>query len=146
MRIFLIACISILILSSCGAWSSKKDIAVNPYPSVPLSASTGIALPTPSQSGSSYVVKGTEPFWSVTVKPGIATYSRPWETKAVETVFQVTEENTKSTVMIKSIKWDFFLTLTKGNCSDGMSDTKYEYTSTILVGAESLSGCAFKVN
>lgn len=120
-------------------------MAVSPYPSVPLGVSTEIALPPESQSGSSYVVKGTEPFWSVAVKPGSATYTRPGETKVVETVFQVTEQDTKSNVMIKSIKGDFFLTLTKGDCNDGMSETKYEYASTVLVGAESLTGCALKV-
>jgi uncharacterized membrane protein len=40
------------------------------------------------------------------------------------------------------VKWDFFLTLVKGSCSDGMSDNGYAYSATLNVGAEVLRWCA----
>lgn len=43
------------------------------------------------------------------------------------------------------MKGDFFLNMVKGACSDGMSEIKYEYNATVLIGAESLTGCAMKV-
>ncbi len=144
MRIFLIVFSSIVLLSSC-MWSNKKDAAVSPYPSVPLGVSTEIAPPTRVPSGSSYIAKGTEPFWSITVKPWNTTFSRPGEKSVVETSFMTTEVDKWSIAIIKSVKGDFFLNMVKWSCSDGMSETKYEYTATVLIGAESLTGCALKV-
>lgn len=144
MRTILIVCVSALLISSC-TWSNKKDIAVSPYPSVPLSGSTEIVSPTQVPSGSSYISKGTEPFWSVAVKPWSTTFSRPWEKGVTETIFKTTEEDKWSIVIIKSVKGDFFLNMVKWACSDGMSETLYEYNTTVLIGAESLTGCAMKV-
>ena len=45
---------------------------------------------------------------------------------------------------MKDAKGEFFVNLTKGSCSDGMSETKYSYNVTVLVGAETLTGCAMK--
>lgn len=44
--------------------------------------------------------------------------------------------------IIKDAKGEFFITLKKEACSDGMSNTKYPYTATVLVGADTLKGCA----
>jgi uncharacterized membrane protein len=45
---------------------------------------------------------------------------------------------------MKDLKGEFFVTLTKGSCSDGMSDLKYDYSATVLVGSDTLTGCAMK--
>ena len=37
----------------------------------------------------------------------------------------------------------FDLTITPGECSDGMSDRTYPYTATLLIGAEQRQGCAW---
>ena len=144
MRIFLLLLSSILLLSSCSLWN-KKDIVVSPYPSVPLGVSTDLAPSTQIPNGSSYTAKGTEPFWSVAVKPWSTTFSRPWEKNVIETLFVTSEVDKWSIVIVKSMKGDFFLNMVKGACSDGMSEVKYEYNATVLIGAESLTGCAMKV-
>ena len=35
------------------------------------------------------------------------------------------------------------VTITKGECSDGMSDLKFDYSAQVVWGAETLKGCGF---
>jgi uncharacterized membrane protein len=46
--------------------------------------------------------------------------------------------------IIKDAKGEFFITLKKEPCSDGMSDIAYTYSASVAVGAENLKGCANK--
>lgn len=94
MRLILILLSSLFLLSSCfSSESSTPTSAPSPYPSIPLGVSTEIGTPSQNPTGGSYSAKGTEPFWSVSVKPGTATVSRPGETDISETTFTTTEDD-----------------------------------------------------
>lgn len=86
---------------------------------------------------------GTEPFWGITIENGRATYSSPDHPDGRQ--FSVARfagnnglgfsgELDGSTVTI---------TLTPGQCSDGMSDRSYPYVATVAFGEETLRGCGY---
>ena len=86
---------------------------------------------------------GTEPFWGGTVTGGNFLYTS-LENQAGETIpverfagnsglgFSGTREG-------KPVD----LTITRGTCSDGMSDRSYPYTATLRIAGEQRSGCAW---
>ncbi len=143
MRILSFGIVSLVLLSSCTWWGGK-EVVKSPYPSTPLGVSMEIGLSS-QLVGSSYKAKGTEPFWAIDVTPGSAVLSRPSGTGVVSASYTTTEDDKWAIIVIKGVKWDFFLNMTKWACSDGMSDTKYAYNASVLVGAESLTGCALKI-
>jgi uncharacterized membrane protein len=84
---------------------------------------------------------GTEPFWGARVDGDTLVFTTP--------------ENQQGTVMHgrrvpslvgfvfigKDGDRDFHLGLTPGECSDGMSDNRYEYVATFIYGATTYKGC-----
>ena len=144
MRIASLALISSMILLSACTWWGSRPIATSQYPSTPINASTGIKTPVQAPVGGSYTAKGTEPFWAVDIIPGKATLSRPTGSGTTSTSFEVTEDDKWALVVVKWVKGEIFVNMTKWSCSDGMSDTRYAYNTTVLIGAESLTGCALK--
>jgi len=139
MRIILVTSLALFFLSSC--MSKTEAPPPSPYPSIPMGVSAEILMPKVA-TWASYTARGTEPFWSVEVTLTTAVLARPSDTGIISTQFDTVQDDKWAIIVIKSIKGDFFLTLTRGECSDGMSDTKYSYNSTVNVGAEELRGCA----
>jgi uncharacterized membrane protein len=144
MRILILSLLCVTVLSGCIGPKTPQN-QPSPYPSTPLGVSNEISTAAQKPTGWSYIAKWTEPFWSVTVKPGTAVISRPTDAKVEETSFITTEDDKWGIIIVRSVKGDFFLNMTKWSCSDGMSETKYDYNATVLVWAESLTGCALKV-
>lgn len=136
-----------LILSSC-TWGQSTPVSpaiVNtpsPYPTTTIS---GEMLPdTTPATGENYSAKGTEPFWSLEITPTETTLTRPGEKDTITKKYETRQTDKWAIINIKDAKGEFFVNLTKGSCSDGMSETKYSYNVTVLVGAETLTGCATK--
>ena len=86
---------------------------------------------------------GTEPFWGGNAKGDSLTYETP-------------ENPQGSKIAIKRFAGQgglglsgtldgatFDMTVTPGECSDGMSDRTYPYTVTLKVGADQREGCAW---
>ncbi len=134
-----------LLLSAC-TWGQDTPWAEankpNPYPTTSISWEIG-ANTTPAV-WENYSAKGTEPFWSAEITASETTVSRPGETDVIVKKYETRQDDKWAIISIKDAKGEFFVTLTKGECSDGMSDTKYKYNATVLVGAETLKGCAMK--
>ncbi len=148
MKYSIFAISSLVFLASCTWWwtpSAESPVPVNTYPSVPLTASgeatTPIAIPA---KGESYKAKGTEPFWSADISATGVVLSRPGDAGVKTLTFSTTQSDKWALVTISGVKGDFFINLVKGACSDGMSETKYTYKATVLVGSETLTGCASK--
>jgi len=81
---------------------------------------------------------GTEPFWGLSIRPDGLTLTRP-----DHPVLQAA--NPGPAHQGKSAVWSapgLKATLTPTHCSDGMSDRDYPYAATVVVGAETLKGCA----
>lgn len=140
----------VVLLSSCGKTVAPTDSNTpSPYPSVPLTETKSgsgdeVALlpPPESKTVDSYSAKWTEPFWSVEVDKNTAQFSQAGTWGTQSQTFTVSQDDKWAIISIRWVKGDFFLTLVKGKCSDGMSNNGYMYTATLNVGAEVLKGCA----
>lgn len=84
---------------------------------------------------------GTEPFWGITIAQDIATYTTP--ENAEGTVFEVSRfaGNNGLGFTGRLEGADVTITVTPGECSDGMSDRTYPFTATVAIGEERLAGC-----
>lgn len=86
---------------------------------------------------------GTEPFWGGAAGGGVATYSTPENPDGSEFPVERFAGNNGLGISGRLDGARFDLTITPGECSDGMSDRSYPYTATLLVGGEQRLGCAW---
>lgn len=86
---------------------------------------------------------GTEPFWGMTISRGQANYANPQHPEGWD--FAVSRFAGNNGLGFSG-NWDgvpVTITLTPGQCSDGMSDRAYPYVATVAMGEEILRGCGF---
>ncbi|QNP39969.1 COG3650 family protein [Lysobacter solisilvae (ex Woo and Kim 2020)] len=84
---------------------------------------------------------GTEPFWSARVDGDTLVFSTP-ENQAGTTMHGRRVPSLTGFVFIgKDGERDFHLGLTPGACSDGMSDNRYDYVATFILGDTTYKGC-----
>ena len=93
-----------------------------------------------------FSASGTEPFWRVDIKGTDITLSGP----AAETATNTLATNAGLAATADAAIWTaqagampVTVTITKGECSDGMSDLKFDYSAQVVWGAETLKGCGF---
>lgn len=86
---------------------------------------------------------GTEPFWGGAAGGGIATYSTPEYPDGSEFAVERFSGNNGLGISGSLDGAPFDLTVTPGECSDGMSDRTYPFTATLMVGDEQRFGCAW---
>jgi uncharacterized membrane protein len=86
---------------------------------------------------------GTEPFWGIKIAENVATFTTP--ENIAGSVFEVSRfaGNNGLGFSGKLDGADVTITVTPGDCSDGMSDRTYPFTATVKVGEESLAGCGY---
>lgn len=89
-----------------------------------------------------FTALGTEPFWAAKVVGGNLVWSTP-ENQA-GTRISVTRSLTRSSLQLRGTLGSdaFVLVLSAGDCSDGMSDTRYRLRATVRLGSRLLNGCA----
>lgn len=93
-------------------------------------------------SKSGYRLIGTEPFWGGTARGSKILYKTP-ENQAGEPVEAIAAYGAAKETYTGSLGGKpFVLTLTKGPCSDGMSDNVHTYTARLQVRGETRQGCA----
>lgn len=85
---------------------------------------------------------GTEPFWAVEVTPGRLSYSTPENQKGTEFPSRRAVEGEAQVWTGTFEGSQFTLRIAPGTCSDGMSDTVYDYTSMVAFAGETRQGCA----
>lgn len=129
MRNVLTVCL--LLLAACKP-------AERPAPPAQPEPSASVSAPIPQR----FQALGTEPFWSVEVRPGQLRYSSPENIDG--TGFAATETGADG-----GTRWSgtlegkpFSLLIVPGQCSDGMSDTVYAWKATLRWGEVSEQGCA----
>ncbi|HSJ78224.1 MAG TPA: hypothetical protein VK913_05755 [Erythrobacter sp.] len=86
---------------------------------------------------------GTEPFWGIRIADGAASYSSPDQPEGTQ--FDVTRFAGNNGLGFSGSmgEADVTITLTPGECSDGMSDRVFPYVATIALGEETLRGCGY---
>jgi uncharacterized membrane protein len=88
---------------------------------------------------------GTEPFWAVQISKEAKTakFSRPGEAD-LDASYPVESKGAGGAVVLTSSSpdGDIVMTLTKKECSDGMSDRKYPWEASVAYKGQTLKGCA----
>lgn len=88
-------------------------------------------------------VVGTEPFWNARVDRDTLTYTTPDDPAGTPITVQRFAGNSGLAFHGKLAEQPLDLLVTKGGCSDGMSDRRYPFTATLKIGADQRSGCAW---
>ena len=90
-----------------------------------------------------FSARGNEPFWGVDIKGTDIVLTRPDALAATATNAGLATTASQAIWTAQAGATPVTVTLTKGDCSDGMSDLKYGYTARVVWGAETLEGCGF---
>ena len=85
---------------------------------------------------------GTEPFWAIKIRTDRLTFSRPGAEDVKIANPGPVIANDRATWTIADGPAPFKLTLTKGECSDGMSDRHYTLNAVLVFGDKTMYGCA----
>jgi len=110
-------------------------------PTPPEAPAPGPAAGSPWSPGG-YRLIGTEPFWGGTVTDREIVYSTP-DNQEGERVAVTVSRGAAQEVYSGSLDGEpFVLTLTRGPCSDGMSDNVHVFTAALQVRGETRQGCA----
>lgn len=133
------AMVMTLSLSGCGATGGAGPDARE------TTAYDGIA------SGEAISLSGTEPFWSAEIENGTMRYITLKDQQGV--TFPVERFAGNGGLSFSGRMPDrggessdgaaVDVAITPGNCSDGMSDRIFPYVATLVVGDETLQGCAY---
>lgn len=85
---------------------------------------------------------GTEPFWSVKLGAGTATYTTPEDQKGspAQHAFSFGKDTLRYEWKLDART--LVLIIAKGTCSDGMSDTVYEWKAALTIDGKTEQGCA----
>lgn len=86
---------------------------------------------------------GTEPFWGGQVEGTMLTYSTPENVEGETFSVKRFAGNHGLGFSGQLGTAQFDMTITPGDCSDGMSDRVYPYTVTVSVGGELREGCGW---
>lgn len=121
----------------------KAEASENLLETVSTTDETGARItPSLQASGKHMQALGTEPFWSVEIRPGELRYSTPENQAGTLIASTVTSDGRR---MIHSGEIDgkpISLTIEPGTCSDGMSDTVYQWKATLTIDDRTEQGCA----
>lgn len=89
----------------------------------------------------SYRIVGTEPFWAVIIKDKTIKFMTPAE----EEMWQYNKPEINGITMtwktVDSKKRNVVITLTEGECSDGMSELVWDFKGEVTMGTVKLNGC-----
>lgn len=89
------------------------------------------------------MLTGTEPFWAIQIKGDKANYSNPEHPEGFAFTVARFAGNNGLGFTGTLFEGPLAITLTPGQCSDGMSDRAYPYVATVALGDETLRGCGY---
>lgn len=161
-----VAAVAMLSLAACGgsdrqagsnasntAQPAEPNLAAPPQDVAPPPADNAAAAPAAEPNASppaaaapwsptGYTLNGTEPFWGGTLTGTRLLYKTP-ENQAGDPVATTAAHGSDQEIYTGTLeRRPFVLTLTKGPCSNGMSDHAFAYTAALQVKGESRQGCA----
>jgi uncharacterized membrane protein len=138
---------AVMLLAACG-----EDMNPKKGDGTVIDAAAPAAMPSPEEVSASdtspvelnmrFQALGTEPFWSVKLVPNTATYTTPEDQKGTPAQYDFTFNKDTLRYEWKQDARSFVLIITKGTCSDGMSDTVYAWKATLTIDGKAEQGCA----
>lgn len=90
-----------------------------------------------------FSARGNEPFWRVDIKGTDVVLTRPDAPAATATNAGLAATANQAIWTAQAGATPVTVTVTAGDCSDGMSDLKYGYSARVVWGGDTLKGCAF---
>lgn len=170
-RLSLAACAAAFVLTACEERTADPGNAANGAaasapgsPSPPAAAANGTASanaaapatpaaaagPAKPNSGAAggpwsptgYALNGTEPFWGGDITGTKVRYMVPEDQFGDVVPTSAAYGAAQETYSGRYAGHPFVLTLTRGPCSNGMSDHSYAYTAVLRVKGETRQGCA----
>ena len=140
-----------LLLVACNAPQPSSEPSPQPEAAEPAATSAPpvaeapMAKRAPGQENADplqiFRAFGTEPFWNVNVEDATLTYATPEDQAGV--VMQGTRRALEEGMELSGSHdgKPFVLTVTAGECSDGMSDNQYELNASFRYGDIDYKGC-----
>lgn len=95
--------------------------------------------------GGAFDAVGTEPFWTLKIRPAGMTLERPDRPVVATANPGVRADGDQGVWDAMRGEQRLILRLTPGDCSDGMSDRHYPYSAEVWTDGETLRGCAARV-
>ncbi|MFZ5669595.1 MAG: hypothetical protein ACOY4K_08875 [Pseudomonadota bacterium] len=102
----------------------------------------------PADFAGAFSAVGNEPFWRIDIKGTDVVLTRPGETGPDPVT--VTATNAGLAATADAATWtaqagatSVVVKVARAECSDGMSDARYDYSAEVVWGAETLRGCGF---
>lgn len=135
-----------LLLAACGQ-DAPGGMEAPPPADAPAAPAPAPAPDASAPFKVDFSASGTEPFWRVDIKGTDIALSGPI-TEMVAAPHMATNAGLAATD--GAATWTaqagaapVVVRLTKGECSDGMSDLKYPYAAEVAWGDQTLKGCGF---
>ncbi len=129
--------VMLAVLALAGCQAKAPPAPAEPAVRDPAGAVIDISQPL--------TARGTEPFWNLTIDGAHFRLTRPDQPDlAIEAGGAVVQSGRATWVTKAADGRQVTVVLYAGDCSDGMSDTKYPYTAEVTLLDESLHGCAGK--
>lgn len=130
----LVPVFALLLLAACKpAQDADEPIAPSNPPPTPAPAA-------PSPFAGDINALGTEPFWAVEVRETTLKLSRPDAADVIVPNPGPRVDGSKAVWPAQGL----VLTLTEGQCSDGMSDRTYGWYAEVTTAEMTMKGCAAK--
>lgn len=126
-----LAVAALLALCACGGQEEAAPTSAPKSDTAPLGQQ-------PGDFSGEFNALGTEPFWAVEVRPEGLKLMRPGEEDRVYPNPGPRVEGAKAVWPAQGL----VLTLTEGQCSDGMSDRIYAWYAEITLPDVTMKGCA----
>jgi len=131
----------LMVTAIAGGCGSRQP----PAAEGPAVDSAAIQRPA-GEADSGFVVRGNEPFWSVTVGADGIRFQEPDRPDGVRGEYDAPvregDRLVYRTVLRDTVDLPLELTIEKQPCSDGMSDRAYAYAAVARVGDRVLHSCA----
>ncbi len=139
---------NIIVISLAKTNYGNSDAIYRKAFSAAISSLKPIEVKQPSNRGESFLIRGNEPFWSVTVSTRGIVYSTPESSKLTFSYIKPMSAEGRTLDMMRVYRLqgqsNGFLLIKRGACNDTMSDQKYDYSATLILGNRVQEGCALK--
>lgn len=139
MRRIVALSVAALLLAACSPEAPGGGEAAPP-------ADAPDAAPAPDPAAAfraDFSARGNEPFWRVDIKGTDIVLTRPDAPAVTATNAGLAATANQAVWTAQAGATSVTVTVTTGDCSDGMSDLKYGYAAEVNWGAETLIGCGF---